>query len=226
MDIVRIAELCSLHLSETEERALTIIFLDIIIEIRLEGEPLNSSIENLKNISSLNDGMISSIVSFLKSLDDETQEEYILKGVLDIMRGEVKIDYTYLTEPLVTPTKTETVVDSVDLTKFASLPPQPYPSWIISDDLTTWEPPVKYPDPLGIGEGFNVIYTWNEETKQFENILPETPQPFPSWSAGYIAEQLSIGWIPPKPYPDGTGKGYNKSYRWNEDMLTWQDILV
>lgn len=116
--------------------------------------------------------------------------------------------------------------DIIDVTMFASLPPQPYPSWIISDDLTTWEPPVKYPDPLGIGEGFNVIYTWNEETKQFENILPETPQPFPSWSAGYIAEQLSIGWIPPKPYPDGTGKGYNKSYRWNEDMLTWQDILV
>ena len=114
----------------------------------------------------------------------------------------------------------------IDLTKFASLPPQPYLSWVISDDLTTWEPPVEYPD--GTGDGLNIQYIWNEAEKRFDPRLPDEPQPFPSWipSDPFTNLEFSMVWIPPKPYPDGTGEGYNKSYRWNEETLTWQDILI
>lgn len=219
MNIRRMTDSYSLHLSEVEEKAFEAIFLNIIIEIQLEGEPFSSSIENLKNISSLNDSKINNIISFLKSLGDET-EEYIFKKVLDIIRDVEKIDYTYLTEPVITPTKTEIDVNVVDLTKFASLPPQPYPSWVLSDDTSKWIPPVEYPD--NTGDGLNITYIWNEEELQFDRKPPETPQPFASW----VPNETSTDWIPPKAYPDGTGEGYNKLYRWNEDMLTWQDILV
>ena len=158
MNIARIAESYSLHLSETEERALTIIFLNIIIEIQLEGEPFNSSIENLKNISSLNDGMISSIVSFLKSVDDET-EEYIFKEILDIMRSGVKIDYTYLTDNI-------QATGDIDITAYTKIPP--YPSWIIGND-GEWTPPIAYPD--GDGSGMGTLYNWNETKKSWEDIL-------------------------------------------------------
>ena len=119
----------------------------------------------------------------------------------------------------------ETIADplsrsAVDLTMFASLPPQPYPSWILSDNTSKWIPPVEYPD--NTGDGLNITYIWNEEELQFDRKPPETPQPFASW----VPNETSTDWIPPKAYPDGTGEGYNKLYRWNEETLTWQDILV
>jgi hypothetical protein len=220
MNFIEIAELYSLHLSEKEKRILSVIFGHIIIELEIHGEPLNSSIENLKSISSLSDEIISSIVSFLKSLEGAAEEEYIFKETLYIIRDVSKIDYTYMTEPVITPTRTETVVESVDLTKFASLPPQPFPSWVLSNDTSKWIPPVEYPDVTG--KSLNITYIWNEDRLQFDRKPPETPQPFPSW----VPNETSTDWIPPKAYPDGTGEGYNILYSWNEGELTWQDILV
>lgn len=219
MDFIEIEELYSLRLSEKEKRILSVIFGHIIIELEVYDEPLNSSIENLKSISSFSDEIISSIVSFLRNLSNEA-EEHVIRELLDIIRDASKIDYTYMTEPVIAPAKTKTVVESVDLTKFASLPPQPYPSWVLSDDTSKWIPPVEYPDVTG--ESLNITYIWNEDTLQFDRKPPETPQPFSSW----VPNETSTDWIPPKAYPDGTGEGYNILYSWNEDDLTWQDILV
>lgn len=158
MNISSISELYSLHLSETEEKTLDVIFSNIIIEIQLEGEPLNRSIESLKNISSLSDDVINNIVSFLKSLDDETQE-YIFKEILDIIRGEVKIDYTYLTDNI-------QATGNIDITAYTKT--SPYPSWIIGDD-GEWTPPIPYPD--GNGSGMGTLYNWNETTKSWKDIL-------------------------------------------------------
>ena len=46
------------------------------------------------------------------------------------------------------------------------VPPQPYPSWVLSPETVNWEAPVAYPED---GED----YTWNEETGAWDAVSPE-----------------------------------------------------
>ena len=51
-----------------------------------------------------------------------------------------------------------------DYARDAFIPPKPYNSWTLNANTCLWEAPVAYPND-------GQLYTWNEETKQFENIL-------------------------------------------------------
>ena len=46
------------------------------------------------------------------------------------------------------------------------VPPQPYPSWVLSPETVNWEAPVAYPED---GEQ----YVWNEETGAWDAVSPE-----------------------------------------------------
>ena len=46
------------------------------------------------------------------------------------------------------------------------VPPQPYPSWILSPETVNWEAPVPYPTD---GED----YVWNENRKEWEPVVSE-----------------------------------------------------
>ena len=84
------------------------------------------------------------------------------------------------------------------------LPPQPFPSWIISNNK--WIPPVPKPD--------NKKYNWNEKTKSWDYIPPRK-QPFPSWTL-----DENDDWQPPIPKPtDLLPEGSN--YIWAEGQKKW-----
>ena len=51
-----------------------------------------------------------------------------------------------------------------DADRDAFIAPQPYASWILNEDTCRWEAPVSYP-----ADG--VIYSWNEETNDWEAIV-------------------------------------------------------
>ena len=46
------------------------------------------------------------------------------------------------------------------------VPPQPYPSWILSPETVSWEAPVAYPED---GED----YVWNENKKEWELVVTD-----------------------------------------------------
>ena len=46
----------------------------------------------------------------------------------------------------------------------AFIPPKPYASWVLIEDICSWEAPLPYPD-----DGKN--YEWDEETHQEDNTL-------------------------------------------------------
>jgi|TARA_R100000455_G_C6266115_1_gene121380 hypothetical protein len=48
-----------------------------------------------------------------------------------------------------------------DQTKDAFIPPKPYPSWILNEDICRWEPPTPYPED-------DNNYKWNEATQQWD----------------------------------------------------------
>lgn len=48
----------------------------------------------------------------------------------------------------------------------AFIPPQPYPSWTLSDATLNWEPPVAYPEDGG-------LYVWNENQQNWEAVASE-----------------------------------------------------
>lgn len=50
-----------------------------------------------------------------------------------------------------------------DEQKDAFIPPKPFASWVLNDDICDWEPPKPYPQDYGIGEGKS-MYVWNEES--------------------------------------------------------------
>ena len=52
--------------------------------------------------------------------------------------------------------------------------PQPYPSWTISAPTWTWTSPVPYPTDVGTEE-LPKRYTWNEETKAWDLVIPPAP---------------------------------------------------
>jgi hypothetical protein len=52
---------------------------------------------------------------------------------------------------------------SYDLTKNVFIPPQPYPSWILNEDIYLWESPVPMP-----WDGKK--YNWNETTTSWDEV--------------------------------------------------------
>jgi hypothetical protein len=51
-----------------------------------------------------------------------------------------------------------------DAARDAFIAPQPFASWILNEDTCQWESPVPYPTD-------GVMYTWNEETTDWEAIV-------------------------------------------------------
>lgn len=50
----------------------------------------------------------------------------------------------------------------------AFIPPKPFESWILNEDTCNWVAPVEYPQD-------GLIYTWDEKSVSWTEILPETP---------------------------------------------------
>jgi len=50
-----------------------------------------------------------------------------------------------------------------DSIRDAFIPPKPYPSWTLNEQSCLWESPIPYPND-------GKIYTWNEETGNWEEI--------------------------------------------------------
>lgn len=44
----------------------------------------------------------------------------------------------------------------------AFVPPKPYPSWVLNDEIADWEPPVPKPDSAG-------YFEWNEGQQRWED---------------------------------------------------------
>jgi hypothetical protein len=44
----------------------------------------------------------------------------------------------------------------------AFIPPKPYPSWTLNEEIADWEPPVPKPDSVG-------YFEWNEEQQRWED---------------------------------------------------------
>lgn len=51
----------------------------------------------------------------------------------------------------------------------AFIPPQPYPSWVLNEQLCQWQPPVAYPTD-------DFSYVWNEETVSWKKTDVPTPR--------------------------------------------------
>jgi hypothetical protein len=52
---------------------------------------------------------------------------------------------------------------SYDKTRDAFIPPKPFDSWVLDEDMCRWEPPVAVPT-----DGGN--YDWNEETQSWDAV--------------------------------------------------------
>jgi hypothetical protein len=55
---------------------------------------------------------------------------------------------------------------SYDLVRNAFIEPQPYPSWVLNENICKWEPPILYPT-----DGKN--YHWDEETLSWIEVPTE-----------------------------------------------------
>ena len=53
--------------------------------------------------------------------------------------------------------------DTYDATGDAFIPPKTYPSWILNETTSLWEPPTAYPDD-------GKIYEWNEDTTAWVEV--------------------------------------------------------
>jgi hypothetical protein len=69
------------------------------------------------------------------------------------------IDPSYITDNI-------QATGNVDITAYTKT--SPYPSWVIGSD-GEWTPPKPYPD--GNGYGMGTLYSWNEETTSWKDIL-------------------------------------------------------
>ena len=52
---------------------------------------------------------------------------------------------------------------SYDEARDAFIPPQPYPSWVLSEDTCRWDAPVAYPDDGN-------YHTWDESNKEWVEV--------------------------------------------------------
>ena len=50
----------------------------------------------------------------------------------------------------------------------AFIPPQPYPSWILNEDIGLWESPIKRPELTEEQQNDFFYYVWNEETLNWD----------------------------------------------------------
>jgi hypothetical protein len=51
-----------------------------------------------------------------------------------------------------------------DKTRDAFIPPQPFNSWTLNEDICQWSSPVPYPND-------NKDYTWNEDTLTWDEVV-------------------------------------------------------
>lgn len=51
----------------------------------------------------------------------------------------------------------------------AFIPPQPYPSWVLNEQLCQWQPPLEYPTD-------NYSYVWDEETVSWKKSDIPSPR--------------------------------------------------
>lgn len=54
--------------------------------------------------------------------------------------------------------------DTYDKTRDAFIPPKPYPSWTLVEDICQWTAPSAYPDD-------GKMYTWNEDTTNWTEVV-------------------------------------------------------
>lgn len=56
--------------------------------------------------------------------------------------------------------------------------PKPFPSWILNSETGLWEAPVAKPadDGQKNDQEMTIIYLWNEENQQWDDVTPEPPQ--------------------------------------------------
>ena len=64
--------------------------------------------------------------------------------------------------------KTTSIKDTWDNVNNVFIKPQPYPSWTLDSNFK-WQPPVPEPQDI-VGQ---VIYKWNEESQQWDNIATQ-----------------------------------------------------
>lgn len=67
---------------------------------------------------------------------------------------------------------------SYDLDLDAFIPPKPFNSWLLDEEICQWQSPIPYPSEVPEGS----FYTWNEDLIDWELITPEEPvdsSPYP-----------------------------------------------
>jgi hypothetical protein len=58
-----------------------------------------------------------------------------------------------------------------DATKDAFIPPQPYPSWVLDEDICQWEAPIERPEDVYNEAGeLTTQHQWNEDTGDWDEI--------------------------------------------------------
>lgn len=55
-----------------------------------------------------------------------------------------------------------------DVIRDAFIPPKPYPSWVLNEDICQWEAPIPYPSDGG-------EYSWDEGTQSWLSVLSNEP---------------------------------------------------
>ncbi len=84
----------------------------------------------------------------------------------------------------------------------AFVPPKPeeYPSWVLSEEIADWVPPIPRPT--------DTVYKWDESIVSW--VI--TQKPYPSW----IPNETFDNWTAPVPYPTDGNR-----YDWDEATLSW-----
>ena len=88
----------------------------------------------------------------------------------------------------------------------AFIRPQPFPSWMLNDATTEWEPPVPYVDG----------YRWDEASLSW--VQPESPFPLWEWS--------DARWQAPVPYPIADPTPDDPPYTWDEATTAWVEVTT
>ena len=94
-----------------------------------------------------------------------------------------------------------------DSARDAFLPPQPYPSWTLSEETLDWVCPKPMPEQESeLGEEGFIHYAWNESAGEWQEV-PERPE-------GHWWSEEDWAWYPPMPN-DG------QHYVWNNETKEW-----
>ena len=94
-----------------------------------------------------------------------------------------------------------------DSARDAFLPPQPYPSWTLSEETLDWVCPKPMPEQEAeLGEEGFIHYAWNESAGEWQEV-PERPE-------GHWWSEEDWAWYPPMPN-DG------QHYVWNNESKEW-----